>query len=276
MIHLTNFTVPITTPTGKEIRLSGINNREYFDILKYCANKDYEGLESIFESLVFDKISHKLNCIDKFYTLIALRIFFVDESITILSDNKEITLSLYNILANLDKLELASKIYDVDGIKLELGYPDKLYYSDIDSYLDSIIVSLTLNNKTIFFDKISPEEKTEILNFLPNKCLSVLYNHFKDITETFKDFVVVDENKAFNMDKISFSLISSNLISFITSIYNFSLLSYFEMLYVFVNKMKADSELFYSLSPIDSKILLNILNAEIKAQNDSLKNQNGV
>jgi hypothetical protein len=276
MSSLTKFTVPITTPSGKDVRLEGITNRQYQEIIKYCAINDYEGLESLFETLVFSKITHKLNCIDKFYILIALRIFFIDESITILSQDKEITLSLYKVLANLDKIELENKIYNVDGIQLELGYPDNLFYSNIDSYLDSIIVSLTLNNKTVLFDDISSEEKTEILNFLPNKCLSVLYNHFKDITEAFEDFIVVEENTEFNMDKISFNLISSNLISFISNIYGFNTVSFFEMLYVFVNKMKADSNLFYSLPPIDSKILLNILNAEIKEQNDSLKTQHSI
>lgn len=273
---MTNFTIPVTTPTGKDIRIQGITNKQYLEIIKYCANRDYEGLESIFETIVFSKIPQKLNCIDKFYALIALRIFFIDESITVLTDSKEINLSLYNVLANLDKIELTNKVYDVDGITLELGYPDKLYYTSIDSYLDSMIISLTLNGKTIYFENITAEERMEILNFLPNKCLSILYNHFKDITEAYKDFVVVDENKSFNMEKISFSLISSNLISFINSVYSFNILSFFEMLYVFVNKMKADSDLFYTLSPIDSKILLNILNAEIKEQNDSLKTQHSV
>ncbi len=276
MTKYQKFTVPVTTPSGIDVRIDGITNRQYQEVLKFCANNDYEGLEGFFEEVVFAKIPQKLNCVDKFYILIALRIFYIDESITIISDNKEITLSLYNVLANLDKLELDSKIYNVGGIELELGYPDKLFYSNIDDYLDSIIVKLTLNNKTILFKDISSQEKTEILTFLPNKCLSVLYNHFKEITEAFKDFVVVDENKSFNLDKISFSLLSSNLISFIVSIYNLNLLSFFETLYVFINKMKADSDLFYSLSPIDSKILLNILNAEIKAQNDSLKTQHSV
>jgi hypothetical protein len=276
MSSLTKFTVPITTPSGKDVRLEGITNRQYQQIIKYCAINDYEGLESLLETLIFSKIPHKLNCIDKFYILIAIRIFFIDESITILSKDKEITLSLYKVLANLDKIELENKIYSVDGVKLELGYPDNLFYSNIDDYLDSIIISLTLNNKTISFQDITSEEKTEILNFLPNKCLSILYNHFKEITEAFEDFIVVDENKEFEMDGISFNLISSNLISFITNIYNFNTTSFFEMLYVFVNKMKADSNLFYSLAPIDSKILLNILNAEIKEQNDSLKTQHSV
>ena len=276
MSELSKFTVPITTPSGVDVRIEGITNRDYQEILKYCAISDYEGLEKLFNTIIFNKIEHKLNCIDKFYILIALRIFFIDESIAILSNGKEITLSLYKVLANLDQIELENKIYNVDGIQLELGYPNNLFYSNIDSYLDNIIISLSLNGKTVLFKDITLEEKNEILNFLPNKCLSVLYNHFKDITETFEDFVVVDENKDFNMDKISFNLISSNLISFITNIYSFNPISFFEMLYVFVNKMKADSDLFYSLSPIDSKILLNILNAEIKEQNDSLKTQHGV
>ncbi|MGA1049123.1 MAG: hypothetical protein ACO3UU_14030 [Minisyncoccia bacterium] len=276
MLRLTKFTVPITTPCGRDVRIEGITNREYQEIIKYCSINDYEGLESLFETLVFSKIPFKLNCIDKFYILIALRIFFIDESITILSDGKEITLSLYNVLSNLDKIEIENKTYNVDEIQLELGYPDNLYYTDIDSYLDSIIVSLTLNNKTVLFKDLTSIEKAEILNFLPNKCLSVLYSHFKEITESFEDFIIIDENKDFNMDKVSFNLISSNLISFISNIYGLSTASFFEMVYVFVNKMKSDSELFYSLSPIDSKILLNILNADTKEQNDSLKMQHNI
>ena len=274
MTKLSEFTVPITTPSGKDVRLQGITNKDYLNIIKYCAINDFAGLEVLFDNLVFDKITEKLNCIDKFYILIALRIFFIDESINILAKDKEVTLSLYKVLANLDKIEFENKIYDVDSIQIELGYPDRLYYCDIDSYLDSSIVSLKLKNKTIIYSDLSAEEKIEILNLLPNKCLSVMYSHFKDITESFEDFIIIDENEDFNMDKLSFNLISSNLISFITNIYNFNLTSFFETLYVFINKMKADSNLFYTLSPIDSKILLEILNAEIKQQNDSLKNQN--
>jgi len=34
--------------------------------------------------------------------------------------------------------------------------------------------------------------------------------------------------------------------------------------------MNCDSNLFYSLSPIDSKVLLNMFREEVKKQNDSL------
>lgn len=276
MINLAKFTVPITTPSGKDVRIQGITNSDYLNIIKYCAINDFAGLEGLFDAVVFDNIPEKLNCIDKFYILIALRIFFIDESITVLAKDREVTLSLYKVLANLDKIEFENKTYDIDGIQIELGYPDRLYYCDIDSYLDSSIVSLKLNNKTIIYGDLTAIEKAEILNLLPNKCLSVMYNHFKGITEAFEDFIIIDENKDFNMDKLSFNLISSNLISFIINIYNFNLTSFYETLYVFINKMKADSNLFYSLPPIDSKILLEILNAEIKQQNDSLKNQNAL
>ena len=118
----------------------------------------------------------------------------------------------------------------------------------------------------MFIAEITEEEKVKILEVLPNRTLSVIYNHFNNLVDTFKDFTIVEENQVFDVERISFNLISSNLIGFIGSIYGFNLVSFFEMLYVFVNKMNCDSALFYSLSPIDSKVLLNIFKEEVKKQ----------
>lgn len=265
------FTIPITTPSGKSVRIPGINNKQYQEILKFCANRDYEGLEALFENIIFSKIPVHLDCLDKFYILIVVRIFFVDENIMLEAGDKEVTVSLHRVLRNLDELDISSKFYKVDDITIELGMPSRLYYADLDDYLSNIIISISIEGKSnINFSEITEDEKVKILEFLPNKTLSVIYNHFNNLVDTFKDFTIVEENKVFDVERLSFNLISSNLIGFIGSIYGFNLVSFFEMLYVFVNKMNCDSNLFYSLSPIDSKVLLNMFREEVKKQNDSL------
>lgn len=271
------FSIPITTPSGKDVRVPGITNRDYLDIIKYCANNDYEGLESLFESIIFNKIPVKLNCIDKFYILIVIRIFFVDENIVLQSKDKEVNLSLHRVLTNLDTIEFEEIKYEVDDLVFDLELPDKLYYRNFDDYLSSSINKITIKNKSaIDFSKISNEERNKILTLLPNRVINVFNHHINKISEAFKDFTLVEENKVFNLEGVSFNLISSNLISFISSIFSFNILSFFEMLYVFISKMKSDSDLFYSLSPIDSKIMLNILSSEIERENNSLKNETSI
>lgn len=272
--QIDDYTIPVTTPSGINIRIPGITNRMYQNILKYCGNRDYEGLELFFEENIFKKIPLKLNCIDKFYVLIAIRIFFIDENIVVPSGDNEITVSLNTILDNLDQLEFSNKTCIVDDVTFELGIPDKLYYSNIDDYLSSIIVSISLKSgKNIIFNTLSEKEKSEVLTYLPNKSLSVIYGYYNELLNTFKDFTIIEESSSFDIEKVSFNLISSNLIIFISSIYGSNIISFYEMLYVFVSKMKTDSQLYYSLSPIDSKMLFNFFKEELKSKEDSLKGQ---
>jgi hypothetical protein len=44
-------------------------------------------------------------------------------------------------------------------------------------------------------------------------------------------------------------------------------------MYGFINRIGADSELFYSLSPVEAQVILNIHNKEVEKQNEELKNQ---
>lgn len=270
------FTISITTPSGIDVRVPGITNKEYLNIIKFCASKDYEALEQMFEKHIFSKIPQKLNCIDKFYILIVVKIFFIDEEITILSsDGKQIDVSLFTVLNKLDEIEITDTYtYSTDNIKFELGIPEKLYYKNIDDYFDSIIKTITIKNKnSINYKKLSTEDKQTIFNSLPHESIGILKNHLTFITDQYKNFTIIDENKSFSVDKIDIDLLSSSLINVICSIFGLSLTNFFESLYVFVNKMSADSNLFYSMTPLDSKMMIEILNQDIKRQNEALKNE---
>lgn len=270
------FTISITTPSGIDVRVPGITNREYLNIIKFCGSKDYEALEQIFEKHIFSKIPQKLNCIDKFYILIVVKIFFIDEEITVLSsDGKQIDISLFTVLNKLDDIEITDTYtYSTDNIKFELGIPERLFYKNIDDYFDSIIKTITIKNKTaINYKKLSTEDKQAIFNNLPHESISILKNHLKFITDHYKNFTIIEENESFLVDKVDIDLLSSSLINVICSIYGLSLINFFESLYVFVNKMSADSNLFYSMTPLDSKTMIEILNQDIKRQNEALKNE---
>ena len=60
---------------------------------------------------------------------------------------------------------------------------------------------------------------------------------------------------------------------FISNIYSIDIKSYYELMYVFFQKVLPGTTEFYDLSPIEAKIILNIHNKRITDENEELKKQ---
>ena len=89
------FTVEVTLPSSKKCRIDELKNRDYINIIKFCENGDLEGLNALFEELYLDK---DLNIYDRFYILIYIRMLFVGESLTfITNDGRNVDISVDNM-----------------------------------------------------------------------------------------------------------------------------------------------------------------------------------
>jgi len=266
------FNVEVKLPSGKKRRIRELKNRDYLTIVKFCENKDLQGLNLFFEELYFDE---ELDLFDRFYLLIYVRMLFINENLTFTTEEqKNVELSLDTVLVKIEQSYLDLETTFTDGeLKVVVGLPTSLYFEDIDTLFISLIRQININQKTIDFKHLTSQEKLQILNQLPTSIFLNMQSYIRNITNSLQQITVIEENKTFNIDELKLTLIGNGIMHFITSIYSISLKHFYELIYIFYQRITNGSDIFYDISPVESKILLNIHNATIEKENEELKKQ---
>ena len=272
-----HFSVKIDLPSGKTVRVAELKNKDYFTILKFCENEDLEGLCSFFNSCFFDRLP-SLDIIDKFYILLLVRMMYIDPELLLQGENKEtVNFSIQNIIDNIDLAEFDfTKVYRGDKYVLELGLPDSLYFDSLNDVFLSIIKKIQIADKEINFSNLEEQEREEVLNYIPNSIFSILKKHTETISSDLSNFIVIDSNDEFGIKGINLDIISNGVISFLMSIFSTGLTSFFEMMYIFTGKLKFTAHDFLELTPLDSRVILNIYKKELADKEEELKNQKEV
>jgi hypothetical protein len=270
---MTDFSVKVTLPSSKTIRIKELNNRLYSHIVKFCENGDYEGLSNVFENDILECSSY--NIIDKFYILLLIRILFIGDTITISGkDNTSVEYSLSIILDKIEKgYEDLNLIIKHGDFEILLGLPNIIYFEDIDSLYNSVIYSIKYNNETIDFKSLNAKEQNMILNRLPGIIFKDIKKYVDRLSKHFDDFTIVDSNESLDIKQYKINLISNGLISFLMRIFSNGLDNYYNTLYIIVNKIRAHSDLFFDLTPVESVILINKYEEDIQRNNKELQKQ---
>ena len=118
------------------------------------------------------------------------------------------------------------------------------------------------------------EEKEEILSHIPSTLFSHINNYISQISKQLQTFVIVEQNTAFNIDEINTNIISNEFMGFILSVFSTGLKNFFDIMYVFTTKLNIDGNTFLNLTPLDTRVLINIYNKDIDDQNKALQNKN--
>lgn len=272
-----DFSVKISLPSGKTIRVPELKNKDYFTILKFCENEDIEGLCLFFNSCFFDKLP-TVDIIDKFYILLLVRMMYIDPELVL--ENKEqenINFSIQNIIDNIDSAEFDfNKVYRGDRYVLELGLPHSLYFNSLNDIFLSIIKKIQISNKKIDFSVLTEQEKEEVLNYIPNSIFTLLKKHIEFISSDLENFVIIDKNDDFGISGINLDIISNGVITFLMSLFSTGLTSFFDMMYIFTSRLGFTSQDFLQLTPLDSKVIFNIYKKELADKEEELKKQREV
>lgn len=271
-----SFNVKIQLPSGKSIRLEELKNRDYLTILKYCENADIEGLNNLFNSLIFKDDLKSLDIIDKFYTLLVVRMLFIDQDL-IFSDKNGATIK-FNISNILEKIDLFQNDYNktiiVQDFAIELGLPNIIFFSSVNDIYTSTIRTIRFKDKLIDFAELTEKDKEEILSRLPNAIFPHINTYITQISKQLQDFILIERNETFNIEEVNTNIISNEFMSFILTIFSTGLKNFFELLYIFCNKISIPGDTFYDITPLDSRVLINIYNKDINDQNAELQSRN--
>tara|TARA_R100000951_G_scaffold97659_1_gene87334 strand:- start:1756 stop:2577 length:822 start_codon:yes stop_codon:yes gene_type:complete len=268
-----SFNVEVVLPSGKSRRINELNNKQYLVIIKFCENKDFFGLSEYFNTIFLDD---DLDIIDRFYLLVYARMIFIEENLTFTTkEQRNVDVSLNIVLEKLESISYSifDKTINYDNIDIKLGIPTALYFKDIDDLYTNIIKEIIFDKEAIDFVSLNTEERSSILNKLPVKLFEGLQQYLMDLSSKAFNITLIGENKRLNIQEIKLNLISNGVIEFVSAIFSIDLRSYYDLMYAFYNKILNGSDIFSTMSPMETKIMLNIHNKHIKSQNEELKKQ---
>ena len=265
------FDIEIKLPSGKVRRVPELSNKDYLTIIKYIQNNDNFGLNKFFESTILDP---DLNIFDRFYLLLYYRMTFIDEKIVINKEERHIDISLVSLL---DRLEANYKdletVFVEDGIEVTLDLPTISYFNKIDELFISTIKSIKFGDKTLNFYELDDEEQTAVLDNLPVNVFNHIRQYIETISKDLLDVTLISENQTIGVERIGIDVIGNGVIEFISSIFSTDLKEFYNMLYIFQNTITPGSNLFFDLSPVETRIVMNHHNQRIKEENEELKKQ---
>lgn len=269
------FNIKTRLPSGASVRLPELKNKDFFTILKFCENNDLEGLNSFFNSTIL-KGFEELSILDKFYSLLLIRMVYIEPEIYFNDgNNNSINFSIENILEKIDLHEGDyDKVYNIDNFEITLGLPNLLYFENLNDIYLSIIKSIKISNKVVKFNTLSVEDKELILANIPNSIFSTIKNYINELSLKLKNLIVIEKNETFNIQEINLSVLSNGIISFILSIYSSGLSNFFNMLYIFTGTLGFTAKDFLNLTPRDSRVLLNMYKKEASKREEKLQSQN--
>ena len=267
-----NFSIKIKLPSGSEVRVPELNNKVYLTLVKYCENADYEGFNDTIHNFI--KIPANLDILDRFYLLVYYRMIFVDENIHLQGEDKVLDLNLNIILDKINNIyEDFVEIITVNDISLTVGLPTTLYFTSIDDIYNNIIKSINYKNTFTDFTLLNNKDKEFVMSYLPSKVFYSLKQYISKLSNLLTNFILIDEIKEFDIKQHKIDIISNGVIAFLSSIYTTNLFNCYELIYGYLSNISADIDFYNNMSPLETKIIVNIRNKDIEKKNEELKSQ---
>lgn len=267
------FTIKLDLPSGKEVRIPELKNGNYLTILKYCQNEDYEGLNNFFEKLY---LTPDLNIFDRFFLLLYIRKMFVSSKLEFVGkDEANVSYYIDDILSRLiNNYVDDERDITYNNIHIKVGIPKCSYFNSIDEMLQGAITTVRFGDNEIDFATLSNEDKCSILRRLPSQIFVQLQEYIDDLSERLFDLTIINENEEFEISEIKVNLLSNGILYFITSIFKYDLIAFYEMLYNYNQFVSKGADNFFKLTFNEVKLLLNIHSDRIEQENEKIKREN--
>lgn len=260
----------------KTVKFNHINNKHYFEILKFITNNDDEGLNEYFEwlltELIIDKenIKHLTN-LEKFLIFLDLRSACLGDIIQLTtSTNGKVDILLSSIKNNIinktKELELC-RISNSDGIQTKLCIPNSFIIDSIDKIYKDIIKWIKIDDEEINFFYLTDSESDNIIKNIPASVTNEILNFIK-INEEINKINIITENNKIGLSGIQLSVFDKSMFLFLKSIFNDNLLNFYEVQYALITKMNISYEHFLQMNMNEARIFINLYNKEMKKQQE--------
>ena len=207
-----------------------------------------------------------LNIVDKAYVLFAYRALFVDGDTHVLNEEKlSVVIPIHTILDKLEELNVGNKLIESEGFTINISPFNNYSYEDAGSIFDCIewikYCGVTVEKGDIF----------KVVDSLPPRVFSTINKEIINNFEIFSNVEIISANDNAKLRAMHINLTDRSFGAFIMTLYKISLSSLFDNVFVYSQRMGSID--YFSMSPLDSQVLLNILQREVSKNAESKSNQ---
>lgn len=287
-----DFSCELYTPSmGCTQRYSEIRIKDLKNITKYIENQDNTGLCEYFTSLLTelgaDIHANELDRIDKFCILLGLRIISIGPTLemkfTCESTQKEFNykLDLFDILqkiADVEDLYRNNTVVLDENITIELGFPAKFTYENMDDIVFECLSKVTIKNRTFNIKSLSEIERENILSLLPGSISKDIVDFIIKKQKLLNDVVFLDVKSPFTADTdiivAHFDGINDSIMEFIKTLYRVDIADMYNIIYILTSKLRFDAEYVENnLTFAEAVIYLNKYKQELADKEKAYKDQ---
>ena len=269
------FSIEIVLPSSRRIRVNELNNRDYLSIVKYCQNNDLHGLGRFFDELYF---TDDLDIIERFYTLIYIRMMFINPDINLNINKRDIRIDIASILDRIEERykDLSRTITDSEGaIEVKLALPHATFFEGVDDIYKSCITDIRVGDKQINFTALTDDEQEDIMSNLPASTFSQIASFMKTVQDNFTNIILIEGNETVGLEELDIDIIGNGCLSFVSTLFNTDLNNFYTLIYTVQNTILPGSDFFFEMSPIETQAILNAHKQRIAEEQKKLQSEKG-
>jgi hypothetical protein len=278
-----NFKLNLFVPSlNSKAQFKEFKNIHLFTVLKYITNKDSIGLAKYFDEILFELIENKqlfyqLNSFDKFILLLQIKSININPELKFKSkaENKETTIAISildqtRVLTELN-LETNKEIYISDNFSVGVSLPSSLFLENYENLITNSISFIKLGDKKYFLAELSEDERNKVLDSITGDNLKKILDFINELNLKTKDIFLLKKTNHFDFNELMLNLFNNSMLYYLEIIFYENLLSFFEFMYVVVNKVKINLTEFFNLVPSEALILYNYYIKDVENQNKELE-----
>lgn len=257
------FTVDLPYSKDKFV-IPVITFKDIFTLARLQYDKNTLGFVVTLDNIL--KFSH-LNVVDKFFVLLKLKQFFINDTITLTVNEKTVNVLLSNLITNLCEITNKHQVIQHGQYTIELDLPQHFLtqqsFSDI---YESVVHSIAVGNQKFNLNSCGIEDKRSLLELLP----PIFMPHIKKFVmdELHNVTLFSANNNPLDTNNLTVNFITSQPYEFIYMLFSdYDLHSCREILFSLSKRMNSETILQSTVSDVTAYMTL--YNDEIKQQNSS-------
>jgi len=241
-----------------------ITFKDIFNLSRLRYDNNTLGFVATLDNIL--KFSH-LNVVDKFFILLKIKQFFVNDTITLTVNEKTVNVLLSNLITNLCEITNKHQVIQHGQYTIELDLPQHFLtqqsFSDI---YESVVHSIAVGSQKFDLNSCSIEDKRSLLELLPPTFMPYIKKFVMD--ESHKVTLFSTNNDSLDSNNLTVNFITSQPYEFIYLLFSdYDLHSCREILFSLSKRMNSETILQSTVNDVTSYMTL--YNDEIKQQNNS-------
>jgi len=275
---MNNFYCRIFVPsTGTYEYFKEINFVASKSISKFIQNNDLKGLALFLETVVRDNCYNKeinFNILDLLSILCQLRSYCYGNVITFnLKNENNAKISFkHNVQRVIEFEELFKKSFETvihhKNIEIKLDLPSHLMVLDDSDMISENIKYISIESEKVPFSNLTKNEKESVLNLLTANFSNKIMDYIQENVKFLSNYEFFEKINIKSFQNITLNPYNNSVIEYLKIIFNYDLMSLYEIEYLLIRKLKFSLLDLENISLNEAELHLNLYKKELKSMEE--------